>query len=55
MTRAAAHVDAHYCTPRVRRPRATRDEHDVRRVAVDVSGEPYVDLEREAEALLMRE
>ena len=24
-------------------------------VAVDVSGEPYVDLEREAEAMLMRE
>jgi arylsulfatase A-like enzyme len=27
----------------------------IRRVAVDVSGEPYVNLEREAEALLMRE
>ena len=25
------------------------------RVAVDVSGEPYVDLEREAEAMLARE
>ena len=36
MTRAAAHVDAHHCTPRVRRPRAAHDEHDVRRVAVDV-------------------
>ena len=27
----------------------------IKRVAVDVSGEPYVDLEREAEAMLMRE
>ena len=27
----------------------------IRRVAVDVSGEPYIDLEREAAALLMRE
>ena len=27
----------------------------IRRVAVDVSGEPYVDLEREAAAMLMRE
>jgi arylsulfatase len=27
----------------------------IHRVAVDVSGEPYVDLEREAQALLMRE
>ncbi len=27
----------------------------LRLVAVDVSGEPYVDLEREAEAMLMRE
>ena len=27
----------------------------IHRVAVDVSGEPYVDLEREAEAMLMRE
>jgi len=27
----------------------------IRRVAVDVSGEPYLDLEREAQALLMRE
>jgi arylsulfatase len=27
----------------------------IRRVAVDVSGEPYLDLEREAEAMLMRE
>jgi arylsulfatase A-like enzyme len=27
----------------------------IRRVAVDVSGEPYVDLEREAQAMLMRE
>jgi hypothetical protein len=35
MTRAAAHVDAHDCTPRVRRSRAARDEDDVRRVAVD--------------------
>ena len=26
-----------------------------KRVAVDVSGEPYVDLEREAEAMLARE
>ena len=26
-----------------------------KRVAVDVSGEPYVDLEREAQAMLMRE
>ena len=25
------------------------------RVAVDVSGEPYIDLEREAQAMLMRE
>ena len=35
MTRAAAHVDAHHRTPRVRRPRAARDEHDVGRVGVD--------------------
>ena len=27
----------------------------IRRVAVDVSGEPYVDLEREAAAMLARE
>jgi arylsulfatase len=27
----------------------------IKLVAVDVSGEPYVDLEREAEAMLMRE
>jgi arylsulfatase len=27
----------------------------IHRVAVDVSGEPYVDLEREAQAMLMRE
>ena len=27
----------------------------IQRVAVDVSGEPYVDLEREAQAMLMRE
>ena len=27
----------------------------IRRVAVDVSGESYVDLEREAQAMLMRE
>ncbi len=27
----------------------------IRRVAVDVSGEPYVDLEREAAAVLSRE
>jgi hypothetical protein len=27
----------------------------INRVAVDVSGEPYVDLEREAELMLMRE
>ena len=27
----------------------------IRRVAVDVSGEPYVDLEREAQGMLMRE
>ena len=27
----------------------------IRRVAVDVSGEPYVDLEREAAGMLMRE
>ncbi len=27
----------------------------IRRVAVDVSGEPYIDLEREAQAMLMRE
>jgi arylsulfatase len=27
----------------------------IKRVAVDVSGEPYVDLEREAAALIMRE
>jgi hypothetical protein len=27
----------------------------IRRVAVDVSGEPYIDMEREAEAMLMRE
>ena len=27
----------------------------IRRVAVDVSGEPYLDLEREAQAMLMRE
>ncbi|MGZ8566028.1 MAG: sulfatase-like hydrolase/transferase, partial [Actinomycetota bacterium] len=27
----------------------------IRRVAVDVSGEPYVDLEREAQAMMMRE
>ena len=26
-----------------------------RRVAVDVSGEPYLDLEREAAAMMMRE
>ncbi len=27
----------------------------IKRVAVDVSGEPYVDLEREAQAMMMRE
>ncbi len=27
----------------------------IRRVAVDVSGEPYLDLERDAAAMLMRE
>jgi arylsulfatase len=27
----------------------------IRRVAVDVSGEQYIDLEREAQAMLMRE
>jgi arylsulfatase len=27
----------------------------INRVAVDVSGEPYIDLEREAAAMLMRE
>jgi hypothetical protein len=27
----------------------------IKRVAVDVSGEPYIDLEREAQAMLMRE
>jgi len=27
----------------------------IKRVAVDVSGEPYVDLEREAQAMLARE
>ena len=27
----------------------------IRRVRVDVSGQPYVDLEREAQAMLMRE
>jgi len=27
----------------------------IKRVAVDVSGEPYVDLEREARAMLARE
>ena len=27
----------------------------IQRVAVDVSGEPYIDLEREAQAMLMRE
>ena len=27
----------------------------IRRVAVDVSGEPYVDLEREAAAMMMKE
>ena len=27
----------------------------IKRVAVDVSGEPYIDLEREAVAMLMRE
>jgi arylsulfatase len=27
----------------------------LKRVAIDVSGEPYVDLEREAEAMLARE
>jgi arylsulfatase len=27
----------------------------IRRVAIDLSGEPYVDLEREAQAMLMRE
>jgi arylsulfatase len=27
----------------------------IKRVAVDVSGEPYIDLEREAEAMLARE
>jgi hypothetical protein len=27
----------------------------IKRVAVDVSGEPYVDLEREAMAMMMRE
>ena len=35
MTRAAAHVDTNHCAPRVRRPRAAHDEHNVRRVAVD--------------------
>ncbi|MGH3200282.1 MAG: hypothetical protein ACRDNT_31175 [Streptosporangiaceae bacterium] len=27
----------------------------IKRVAVDVSGDPYIDLEREAQAMLMRE
>ena len=27
----------------------------IRRVAVDVSGEPYIDLKREAVAMMMRE
>jgi arylsulfatase len=27
----------------------------IKRVAVDVSGDPYVDLEREAQAMMMRE
>ena len=27
----------------------------IKRVAVDVSGEPYIDLEREAQGMLMRE
>jgi arylsulfatase len=27
----------------------------IKQVAVDVSGDPYVDLEREAQAMLMRE
>ena len=36
MTAAAAHVDAHDGTPRVRRAHAAYDEHDLRRVAVDV-------------------
>ena len=54
----------------VRRPRRRRAGHrrttratapyrftggTINRVAVDVSGEPYVDLEREAQAMLMRE
>jgi len=42
MTGAAAHVDAHDGPPRVsdsRRPGTAHDEHDVRRVAVDVGGD----------------
>ncbi len=31
------------------------DTPNIDRIAVDVSGEPYVDLEREAVAMLMRE
>ena len=31
---------------------APGDAHTINRVAVDVSGEPYVDLEREAEMLI---
>jgi arylsulfatase len=27
----------------------------IKRVVVDVSGEPYIDMEREAQAMLMRE
>jgi arylsulfatase len=27
----------------------------IKRVVVDVNGEPYIDLEREAQAMLMRE
>ena len=43
-------------------PSTTRATHPfrftggtIKRVAVDVSGEPYIDLEREAQGMLMRE
>ena len=32
-----------------------RDGGAIKRVVIDVSGEPYLDLEREAEAMLARE
>ena len=45
-----------------RSPRTTRARRltrftggTIKRVAVDVSGEPYIDLEREAALMLMRE